>query len=79
MQQVEEEEESEEEEQVQQVEEEEEQVQQVEEEEECFIIEIDGVDYYTSNEESGDIYKIDSNDEVGDKVGSFVLGEPVML
>jgi len=48
-------------------------------EEECFVIEIDGVDYYTSNEESGDIYSVDSNDEVGDKVGKFVLGEPIML
>jgi hypothetical protein len=66
------EEEVEEEDEVEEVEEE------VEEEEEVSIVEINGVEYYTSNEESGDIYKINANEDVGDKVGQFILGKPVI-
>ena len=50
-----------------------------EEDEEVFIVEIDGVEFYTSDEINGIIYKITNNEEVGDKVGQFTNGEPTFL
>jgi hypothetical protein len=50
-----------------------------EEDEEVFIVEIDDVEYYTSDEVNGIIYRITSNEEVGDKVGQFNNGEPTFL
>ena len=45
-----------------------------EEEEEVFIVTIEGLgNFYTNNETNGDIYKIEGDDEdVGDQVGKFV-------
>ena len=48
-----------------------------EEEEEVFEIEIDGVSYYTTNEQNGVIYAIDADEEVGDRVGKLVAGTAV--
>ncbi len=47
-----------------------------EEEEEVFMIELDGVHYYTSDDTNGDIYSIGEDEDVGDKVGYFKDGEP---
>jgi len=47
-----------------------------EEEEELFEVEIDGVDYYTSNEVSGLIYEKKADGEVGEELGYFEDGEP---
>jgi hypothetical protein len=43
---------------------------------EVFKIEIDDIDYYTNDSDNGFIYEIDSNDEVGKKVGYFKDEEP---
>jgi hypothetical protein len=50
-----------------------------EEEEEVFIVTLNGVDYYTSNETNGEIYSITSDEDVGDKVGQFISGKAIML
>ena len=47
------------------------------ENEEVFVIEIYDVDYYTNDEKNGSIYAIDSEDEVGKKVGYFKDEDPV--
>jgi hypothetical protein len=49
----------------------------VEEEEELFEIEIDDKTYCTNNEESGFIYELDSDGNVGDKIGYFKESEPI--
>ena len=41
-------------------------------EEEVSLIVINGISYYTTNETSGDIYKVEGTDDVGDQVGKFV-------
>ena len=47
------------------------------EEEEVFIVEIDGHgSFYTTNEQNGDIYKIQEDEDVGDLAGKFVNGTP---
>jgi hypothetical protein len=51
-------------------------VEEEEEEEELFEVEIDGVDYYTSNEVSGLIYEKKADGEVGEELGYFEDGEP---
>jgi hypothetical protein len=48
-----------------------------EEEEELFEIEIDDKTYCTNNEETGFIYELDSEGNVGDKIGYFKEGEPI--
>jgi len=46
-----------------------------EEAEEVIIVEIKGHgDFYTTNEQNGDIYKIQEDEDVGDLVGKFVNG-----
>jgi hypothetical protein len=47
-----------------------------EEEEELFEIEIDDTTYCTNNEESGFIFELSEDGDVGDKVGYFKEGEP---
>ena len=51
-----------------------------EEEEEVFIVEIDLdgklCEFYTNDEENGDIYEINKNEEIGNKIGVFINGEP---
>jgi hypothetical protein len=47
------------------------------EEEELFEIEIDDKTYCTNNEESGFIYELDSDGNVGDKIGYFKESEPI--
>jgi len=49
---------------------------QEEDDQEVFEIDIEGVSYYTDNEISGKIYKIDNNEEVGDEIGVFVNSKP---
>ena len=61
-----------EEEEAEQEEEEEEEEQEEEAEEEVSLIVINGISYYTTNETSGDIYKVEGTDDVGDQVGKFV-------
>ena len=56
-------------------EEEEEEQEDDEEEDELFEIEINGVNYCTSDEKNGDIYELDENDEPGKKVGAFRNGK----
>ena len=58
-------------------EEEEEEEELVEEEEEVFEIEINGVSYYTTNEQNGVVYAIDTDEEVGDRIGKLVAGTAV--
>ena len=48
-----------------------------EEEEGVFEIEINGTSYFTDNEKSGLIYKIDENGDPGDEIGVFKNGKPI--
>ena len=49
-------------------------------EEEVFIVEIEDFgDVYTNDENNGTIYKISEDDDVGEKIGYFKDGEPIML
>ena len=71
-------EEQEEEELEEQEEEEQEELEEEEEEEEAlevFSVQIRGKRYFATNTTNGDIYAMDSDGEVGDKVGQFVQGE----
>ena len=54
--------------------------QEVEEEEEAGVyeIEVDGVRYYTTNEQDGIVYALIDDDDVGDEVGKFVKGKLVL-
>ena len=70
------EEEEEVEEEVDEEEEQKEEVVEEQEEEELFEVEIDGVDYYTSNEVSGLIYEKKADGEIGEELGYFEDGEP---
>jgi len=75
-----EEEEEEEEEEVEVEEEEEEEEEEVEEEEEeeeeeVFEVEIKGKTYYTTNEQSGPIFAVTEDEDVGDEVGVFKNGK----
>lgn len=47
-----------------------------EEEEEVYIVKIEGIEYYTTNEKNGKIYKIMDDDDVGDELGYYEDGEP---
>jgi hypothetical protein len=47
------------------------------EEEEVFEIEIDDVTYFTTDEDNGILYEVDSDGEVGKKVGIIKNGEPI--
>ena len=49
-----------------------------EEEEEVYEISLNGKSYYTADANQGDIYAITEDEEVGDVVGKFVNGKPVM-
>jgi len=50
------------------------------EEEEFFMIEIEGYgNFYTNDENNGEIYEITENDELGNKVGDFENGDVIML
>ena len=51
---------------------------QDDEEEEVFMIEIEAVNYYTNDDNNGDIYKILDDEDIGEKVGYFKDGEPYM-
>jgi len=77
----EEEEEAEEEEEEEEVEEEEEEEAVVVEEDETdgFFVEINGIEYYTYDKENGAIFKINGDDELGDKVGNYSSGKVVMF
>jgi len=57
--------------------EEEEEEEEDEEEDGVFEIEIDGVSYYTTDENNGSLYTVDDNGEPGEIVGKLVEGEPV--
>ena len=46
-------------------------------EEEVFEIEIDDVTYFTTDEDNGILYEVDSDGEVGKKVGIIKNGEPI--
>jgi hypothetical protein len=65
-----------EEEEVEEEEVEEEEVEEEEEEEEVYVVKIEGIDYYTTNEKNGKIYKIMDDDDVGDELGYYEDGEP---
>jgi hypothetical protein len=54
--------------------EEQEEVEEVEEEEGVYEIEISGQRYYTTNEQSGQVYALLEDDEIGDLVGKFENG-----
>jgi hypothetical protein len=41
-----------------------------------YAVEIDGVKYFTTDEENGKIYKETKEGDVGDEVGYFENGEP---
>ena len=47
--------------------------------EELIEIEVDGVTYYTSETKDGKIYELLENDEIGDDVGQYVNGEPIIF
>ena len=62
------------------VEEEEEVVEETEEAEEeeeagVYEVEINGVRYYTTNEQNGTVYAVAEDDDVGDEIGRFVNGK----
>uniref|UniRef100_A0A6C0ARV2 Uncharacterized protein n=1 Tax=viral metagenome TaxID=1070528 RepID=A0A6C0ARV2_9ZZZZ len=46
-------------------------------EEEVFEIDINGKTYYTTNQQTGLIYTVSEDDDVGDEVGKFEKGTPV--
>jgi hypothetical protein len=46
-------------------------------EDEVFEIEIDDITYFTTDEENGILYEVDSDGEVGKKVGIIKNGEPI--
>ena len=77
------EEQSEEEEQVdEQSEEEADSEEDVADEEEVYIIEIEGSEdkeYYTNDDDNGDIYKIEQDGNIGAIVGKFLNGEPEFI
>lgn len=50
-----------------------------EEEDEVFEIEIDGTNYYTTNEMYGVIYEVDENGDPGAQVGVFKNGKAVFI
>ena len=50
---------------------------EAEEEEEVFEIDIKGTSYYTTNQQSGKIYAIGEDEDVGDEIGNFVNGVAV--
>ena len=59
-------------------------VEESEDEEELFVIEMedeDGnpVEYYTNNDNCGDIYEVLPDESIGPKVGEFKDGEPEMF
>jgi hypothetical protein len=58
-------------------EEEEEAAEEEEEEEvdEVFVVTVSGKSYYTTNKDSGKIYAIDANEDVGDEIGEFKKGK----
>ena len=60
---------------------EEEEEEEEEEDEEVFIVELEIDDeeqaFYTNDEENGTIYRILCNEEIGEKLGVFVNGEPI--
>ena len=67
------------EEEVEETEEEVEETEEVEDEaaeEEVYMVNIDGKDYYTTNEKSGMIYAVDAEGDVGEEVGYYEDGEP---
>ena len=49
-----------------------------EEEEEVYEISLNGKSYYTTDANNGDIYAVTEDEDVGDVVGKFVGGKPVM-
>jgi hypothetical protein len=51
----------------------------ISETEEVFEIEIDDVTYYATSEENGILYEVDSDGEVGKKVGIIKDGEPIFV
>ena len=57
-------------------EEETEEEEEEEEEEEVFEIEIDDITYFTTDEENGPIYEVDSSGDPGNKIGYLKDGEP---
>ena len=44
-------------------------------EEEVFVVTISGKSYYTTNKDSGKIYKINADEEIGDEIGEFNAGK----
>ena len=48
------------------------------EDEEVYIVEIEGVEYYTYDDMNGDILKIMDDEDLGEKVGEFKNGKAVM-
>ena len=58
------------------VEEEDDEEDDEEEEEEVYMIELDGVNYYTEDDNNGNIYEILEDEEIGEKIGYFKDGEP---
>ena len=58
--------------------EEEEEDEDEEEEEEVFMIEVSGVNYYTNDDNNGDIYSILEDDDIGEVVGNFKNGTPTI-
>ena len=66
---------------IKQSQEEEELEEEEEEDEEVFIVELEIDDeeqaFYTNDEENGTIYRILCNEEIGEKLGVFVNGEPI--
>ena len=46
-----------------------------EEAEEVFVVTVSGKSYYTTNKENGKIYKIDTDEEIGDEIGEFKDGK----
>ena len=54
----------------------------VADEEEVYIIEIEGAEdkeYYTNDDDNGDIYKIEQDGNIGAIVGKFLNGEPEFI
>ena len=43
-----------------------------------MLVKIDNIDYYAENEMDSDIYSCVQGDEIGDFVGKYVLGVPVL-
>ena len=50
-------------------------VEEEEEEEEYYLVSVDNVEYFTTDEENGDVFEKLEDDDIGELLGKFVNGQ----